>query len=61
MRRIRREQESRTLPLPEFKTLLREQFYMLLLDQDAALAAIPKMLPRDVALRQQALTRSHAS
>ena len=49
-----REQESRTLPFPEFKSLLREQFYILLLDQDGALAAIPKMLPRDAAQRRQA-------
>ena len=54
VRRIRREQESRTLPFPEFKSLLREQFYILLLDQDGALAAIPKMLPRDAAQRRQA-------
>jgi hypothetical protein len=54
VRQIRREQESKTLPLPEFKQLLREQFFMLLLDQEAALAAIPRMLPQDVALRRQA-------
>jgi hypothetical protein len=55
VRRIRREQEgARTLPLPQFKALLRDQFYMLLIDQDAALAAIPAMLPQDMALRQQA-------
>ena len=29
------------LPLPEFKALVREQFYMLLIDEEAALAAIP--------------------
>ena len=33
------------LTLPEFKMLVREQFFMLLLDQEAALAAIPKLLP----------------
>jgi hypothetical protein len=56
VRRIRREQEgARTLPLPQFKALLRDQFYMLLIDQDAALAAIPAMLPQDMALRQQAI------
>ena len=30
-----------------FKAIVREQFYMLLIDQDAALAAIPSMLPQD--------------
>jgi len=35
--------------------MLREQFFSLLLDQDAALAAIPKMLPADAARRAKAL------
>ena len=56
VRRIRRElHESAVLPLPEFKTLVREQFYMLLIDEGAALAAIPKMLPDDAGARRQAL------
>ena len=55
VRRIRREQEgARTLPLPQFKALLRDQFYMLLIDQEAALAAIPTMLPEDIGVRRQA-------
>ena len=55
VRRIRREHEgARALPLPQFKVLLRDQFYMLLIDQEAALAAIPAMLPEDLALRRQA-------
>jgi hypothetical protein len=41
--------------LQEFKQVLREQFFALLLDQDAALAAIPKMLPPDPAERAQLL------
>lgn len=45
-----------TLTLEEFKQVLREQFFSLLLDQDAALAAIPGMLPADAAAREQALT-----
>ena len=56
VRRIRHEShESAVLPLPEFKALVREQFYMLLIDEDAALAAIPRMLPDDVGARRQAL------
>jgi len=35
------------LPLPDFKQLVREQFYMLLIDTEAALAAVPAMLPAD--------------
>jgi hypothetical protein len=45
------------LTLQEFKRLLREQFFALLLDRDAALAAIPKMLPADAALRAEMLAR----
>jgi hypothetical protein len=42
--------------LVEFKALVREQFYLLLIDQEAALGAIPTMLlPEDTATRQQAL------
>jgi hypothetical protein len=56
VRRIRRElPQSIVLPLPEFKTLVQEQFYLLLIDQDTALAAIPKMLPGDAGTRRQAL------
>ena len=40
--------------LSELKTLVREQFNMLLIDQEAALAAIPAMLPSDAETRQKA-------
>ncbi|MBL8419060.1 MAG: DUF3141 domain-containing protein [Dechloromonas sp.] len=43
------------LTLAEFKQMLREQFFGLLLDRDGALAAIPKMLPADAATRAEAL------
>jgi pimeloyl-ACP methyl ester carboxylesterase len=43
------------MPLSEFKTLVREQFNVLLIDQDAALRAIPAMLPRDTETRKDAL------
>jgi Protein of unknown function (DUF3141) len=56
VRRIRRElHASAILPLPQFKALVREQFYMLLIDQETALAAITKMLPEDPGARRQAL------
>jgi hypothetical protein len=42
------------MPLSIFKALVREQFNMLLLDQHAALAAIPSMLPPDVQTRAAA-------
>src|SRR5262249_52494320 len=53
VRRIR--QTHGELPLPEFKLLVREQYNMLLLDREAALAAIPAMLPGDAEARRGAL------
>jgi hypothetical protein len=48
LRLVRRDYDGARLTLPEFKMLVREQFFMLLLDREAALAAIPKLLPDDV-------------
>ncbi|WP_424578771.1 DUF3141 domain-containing protein [Bradyrhizobium sp. USDA 241] len=56
LRRIRRDAGGSRLTLPEFKMLVREQFFMLLLDQQGALGAIPKMLPEDAAQRLAAFT-----
>jgi hypothetical protein len=42
------------MPLSIFKALVREQFNMLLLDQHAALTAIPSMLPPDAQTRAAA-------
>jgi hypothetical protein len=53
--RFRHEQiQMDGLPLSEFKALVREQFFMLLLDQEAALSAIPAMLPSDKDARHKA-------
>ena len=52
VRRIR--QAHGDLPLSAFKALVREQFNMLLIDQEAALAAIPSMLPPDAETRLKA-------
>lgn len=52
VRRIRRTHGD--IPLSVFKALVREQFYMLLIDTDAALAAIPSMLPPDPETRREA-------
>lgn len=55
IRRIRKRHEGAGgLPLPAFKQLFREQFFMLVLERDAALAAIPAMLPEDVEPRRAA-------
>jgi uncharacterized protein DUF3141 len=52
LRRIRRAHGD--IPLSTFKALVRDQFNMLLLDTDAALAAIPSMLPPDAETRRKA-------
>ena len=54
LRRMRKDDAASRLTLTQFKTLVREQFFMLLLDQEAALAAIPKMLPEDMEKRRAA-------
>jgi hypothetical protein len=51
VRRLRRAHGD--IPLPVFKALVREQFYMLLVDEKAALAAIPGMLPGDAETRRE--------
>jgi hypothetical protein len=48
LRRVRANNSGQRLTLGQFKMMVREQFFMLLLDQDAALAAIPKLLPESV-------------
>jgi Protein of unknown function (DUF3141) len=52
VRRIRRAHDD--LPLSDFKALVRDQFNMLLVDREAALAAIPSMLPSDAQTRLKA-------
>ena len=51
VRRIRKNHGD--MPLAQFKALVREQFNMLLIDTEAALAAIPAMLPSDVETRRK--------
>jgi pimeloyl-ACP methyl ester carboxylesterase len=52
LRRLRSRYED--IPLSEFKALVREQFFILLVDTDAALAALPSMLPADLDTRRKA-------
>ena len=47
LRRIRPIDSGPRLTVAQFKTMVREQFFMLLLDQEAALAAIPGLLPQN--------------
>jgi hypothetical protein len=55
LRRLRQTDESSRITLAEFKMLVREQFFMLLLDREAALAAIPGLLPNSKDERRRAL------
>ncbi len=57
VRRIRRSYGD--IPLTTFKALVREQYLMLIIDREAALAAIPAMLPANAKTRQQALDLIH--
>jgi hypothetical protein len=52
LRRVRMEETGSRLSLADFKTLVREQFFMLLLEPDASLAAIPKLLPKSAETRR---------
>lgn len=55
IRRIRAANYDRkTLPLAEFKLMVRKQFFMLLIDQEAAVAAIPALLPKSADARRKA-------
>ena len=56
LRRLRQADDSARITLPEFKMLVREQFFMLLLDQEAALAAIKKLLPESMDARRKAFS-----
>jgi Protein of unknown function (DUF3141) len=47
VRRLRLAEPGAQLTLAQFKAMVREQYFMLLIDPEAALAAIPAMLPAD--------------
>lgn len=56
IRRFRRSQADRNrLSLTDFKALIREQFFMLLIDPDAAVGAIPSLLPAETEPRAHAI------
>ncbi|WP_405030243.1 DUF3141 domain-containing protein [Mycoplana sp. BE70] len=57
IRRLRAAKDGQPhLTLGEFKSLIRDQFLMLLIDEQRALAAIPKLLPADPELCRKGLT-----
>jgi Protein of unknown function (DUF3141) len=53
IRRIRIVGDLPRLTLAQFKSLVHEQFFMLLVDKDAALGAIPSLLPKDIEERKR--------
>ncbi len=54
IKRLRAAQPEKTrLPLLDFKAMIRDQYFMLLIDEKAALAAIPQMLPQERPARQR--------
>jgi hypothetical protein len=55
LRLIRLGDQASRLTLSQFKDMAREQFFLLLLDPEATLAAIPKMLPPDMDERRKGL------
>jgi hypothetical protein len=55
IRRIRAEMGRDKLPLAEFKRIVRQQFFMLLIDEAHAIEALPSLLPDDVQSRTGAL------
>ncbi len=54
LRQIRLNGETARMSLEQFKATVREQFFLLVLDQEATLAAIPKLLPADIEKRGKA-------
>jgi pimeloyl-ACP methyl ester carboxylesterase len=54
LRLMRLSEGKPRLTLAQFKALAREQFFLLLLDTEAALDAIPSMLPADMGQRRRA-------
>jgi pimeloyl-ACP methyl ester carboxylesterase len=55
LRRIRLTEEGSRMTLAQFKAMAREQFFLLQLEPEATLAAIPKLLPADLAERRKGL------
>lgn len=60
IRRIRAAYGPDRMPLAAFKQLLRRQFFMLLVDEPAAIAALPALLPDDRAMRAEAFATLRA-
>jgi hypothetical protein len=55
IRRIRAAMGRGALSLAEFKRTIRQQFFMLLIDESRAIETLPALLPDDPAMRAKAL------
>ncbi len=55
IRRMRQAKGAARMPLAQFKAMMREQYFMLVIDSAAAVAAIPDLLPVDARARESAL------
>jgi hypothetical protein len=55
LRQIRLAEDSPRMTLAQFKTMAREQYFLMLLDPEGALSAIPSLLPASIDERQKAL------
>ena len=55
IRRIRAAVGRERLPLAEFKRVIRQQFFMLLIDEARAIETLPALLPDDPAIRAEML------
>lgn len=60
IRRLRREYGVQALPLSEFKRIVRQQFFMLLIDEARAIETLPALLPDSADLRAEAFAMLHA-
>jgi len=56
LRGLRVNDQGPQLTLAAFKAMVREQFFLLLVDQEAALASIPQMLPSNADRRREGLS-----
>ena len=59
VRRLRLAPLGARLTLAQFKTMVREQYFMLLIDPEATLAAIRKMLPDNAEVRREGFAAIH--
>ncbi|MGA7328589.1 MAG: DUF3141 domain-containing protein [Rhodomicrobium sp.] len=56
LRKIRLADRKSRLTLAQFKAMAREQFYILMLDPEATIQAIPALLPQDIRQREKAFS-----